>query len=77
MTVLNLSHNSLGRYGYNSGTMLIKAMNEQPELSLKHVDMSYNFFDNLECISMEIELSTNRNIYGFHMEGNDMNYMDP
>ena len=43
---------------------------------MKHVDLSYNFFQGIECISMGMQLNTNRTLYGLHIEGNANFYID-
>ena len=44
LAVLNLANNSLGRGRKNCGPKLIIAFNTKPNQSLRHVDLSYNYF---------------------------------
>ena len=77
IAVVNLAHNSLGSGGHLCGPKMIKAWNTKTIQSIKHVDLSYNNFHSLECISMGTELNNNKTLYGLHMDGNSNYYLDP
>lgn len=66
---INVSYNWLGRgSSHELIEMIVEAVNEE---TLRHLDLSYNNMNFLQCKKFGQLIEDNHTLYGLHMQGND------
>ncbi|KRX10135.1 hypothetical protein PPERSA_08538 [Pseudocohnilembus persalinus] len=73
LAVLDLSYNSLCHNSQNNkfaGVEIVKTITESVRSQMKHLDLSYNNLTKQEGQLINKIMKENKNVYGFHFEGN-------